>query len=86
MSQLKKYHPSGNLKFNNLGIFQSLKYRILLEKILQMSLNLNFTPNTLGCCKLTKKKVNATAKRIINLKTAVPLLESSLFFHVALFR
>ena len=22
---LKKYHPSGNLKFNNLGIFQSLK-------------------------------------------------------------
>jgi len=27
--QFKKYHPSGNLKFNNLGIFQSLKLRIL---------------------------------------------------------
>jgi len=44
--QLKKYHPSGNLKFNNLGIFQSLKFRILMEKILPISLNLNFTPNT----------------------------------------
>ena len=31
LSQLKKYHSSGNLKFNNLGIFQSLKLRILLE-------------------------------------------------------
>jgi len=25
LSQFKKYHPSGNLKFNNLGISQSLK-------------------------------------------------------------
>jgi len=23
LSQFKKYHPSGNLKFNNLGIFYS---------------------------------------------------------------
>jgi len=46
---LKKYHPSGNLKINNLGIFQSLKFRILMEKILPISLKLNFTPNTLGC-------------------------------------
>jgi len=23
LSQLKKYHPSGNLKFNNLGISQA---------------------------------------------------------------
>jgi len=45
---LKKY-PSGNLKFNNLGIFQSLKLRILVGKILPISLKLNFTPNTLGC-------------------------------------
>jgi len=30
--QFKQYHPSGNLKFNNLGIFQSLKLRILMEK------------------------------------------------------
>jgi len=28
---LEKYHPSGNLKFNNLGISQSLKLRILVE-------------------------------------------------------
>jgi len=25
LSQFKKYHPSENLKFNNLGIFQSLQ-------------------------------------------------------------
>jgi len=49
LSQYKKYHPSGNMKFNYLGIFQSLKLRILMEKILSVSLKLNFTPNTLGC-------------------------------------
>jgi len=27
--QFKKYHPSGNLKFNNLGISQSLKFNNL---------------------------------------------------------
>ena len=32
LSQFQKYHPSGNLKFNNLGIYQSLKFRILMEK------------------------------------------------------
>jgi len=32
LPQLKKYHPSGNLKFNNLDIFQSLKSRILVGK------------------------------------------------------
>jgi len=32
LSQLKKYQPSGNLKFNNFGIFQSLKFRILWGK------------------------------------------------------
>jgi len=46
LSQFKKKNqPSGNLKFNNLGIFQSLKFRILMEKILPISLKLNFTPN-----------------------------------------
>jgi len=49
LSQFKKYHPTGNLKFNNLGTFQSLKLRILMEKILRISLKLNFTKNTLGC-------------------------------------
>jgi len=51
--KFKKYHPSGNLKFKYLGIFQSLKLCILMEKILPISLNLNFTPNTLGCYGLT---------------------------------
>jgi len=48
LSQIKKYHPSGNLKFNYLGIFQSSKRLILKDKILSISLKLNFTPNTLG--------------------------------------
>jgi len=30
--QFKKYFPSGNLKLNNLGDFQSLKFRISTEK------------------------------------------------------
>jgi len=38
LSQFKNYHPSGNLKMNYLGIFQSLKFRILMEKILSVSL------------------------------------------------
>jgi len=47
LSQFKKYHPLGNLKCNILGISQSLKLRILKEKILPIPLNLKFTPNTL---------------------------------------
>jgi len=43
-----KYHPSGNLKFNYLGILQSL-IAYFNRKILSISLKLNFTPNTLGC-------------------------------------
>jgi len=54
LSQFKKYHPSGNLKFNYLGIFQSSKLRIVMEKILLISLKVNFTPNTLGCYGLKK--------------------------------
>jgi len=49
LSQFKRYHPTGNLKFYNLGILKSLKLRILVKKILPGSLKLNFTPNTLGC-------------------------------------
>jgi len=30
--RFKKYHLSGNLKFNYLGTFQSLKLRVLMEK------------------------------------------------------
>jgi len=32
LPQFKKYSPSRNLKFDKLGIFQSLKFRILIEK------------------------------------------------------
>jgi len=32
LSQFKECHPSRRLKFNNLGIFQSLKLRILVGK------------------------------------------------------
>jgi len=39
MSQFKKYYPSGNLKFNNLVIFQSLKLRNLVEKTFQYLLS-----------------------------------------------
>jgi len=62
----KKYHPSGNLKFNNLGIFQSLELVILMEKNFLISLKLNSTPNTLGCYGLNivlwlcRRWVNAT--------------------------
>jgi len=34
LSQFKKYHPSGSLKFNNLGIFQYLKLHNLMGEIL----------------------------------------------------
>jgi len=49
LSKLKKYHLSGNLKFNNLGIPHSLKLRNLMGNILRILFKLNFTPNTLGC-------------------------------------
>jgi len=45
----KKYHPSGNLNFNNSGTFQSLQFRILRGKNHQISLKLNFTLNNSGC-------------------------------------
>jgi len=47
-SQFKTYHPSGNLKLNNIGIFQSFKFLILMEEIPPVSLELNITPSTLG--------------------------------------
>ena len=49
--QFKKYHRSGNLKFNNLGIFPCLKLRHIMGKILWISIKLNFTPNTLSWVK-----------------------------------
>jgi len=49
LSKFQKYHPSGNLKFNYLGILQSLKLPILIEEILSISLKPSFTSNPLGC-------------------------------------
>jgi len=49
LPKFKKYHNSGNLKFNHLGIFQSLKLRNLMGKILRISLMLNLALNTLDC-------------------------------------
>jgi len=59
-SKFKKYHPPGNLKFNFLGIFQSLRLRISMEKIFLISLRLNFTPNTSGCYGLTYTRAKRT--------------------------
>jgi len=51
LSQFKNYLPCGNPKFYILGIFQGMKFCILMKKkILLISLKLNSTPNTLGCC------------------------------------
>jgi len=52
LSTFKKIPSPANIKFNYLRIFQSLKLRILMEKILSLSLKLNFTPNTMGCYRL----------------------------------
>ena len=57
LPQFKIHHPSRNKKINNLGIFQSLKLHILMEKILIISLKLNFTPNTLDCYGLTSRSL-----------------------------
>ena len=61
-SQFKKYRPSGSLKFNNLGIFQSFKLRDFMGKILRISLKLNFTSNTLVCYGLISHYESRTGK------------------------
>jgi len=51
LSQLKKYHRSRNLNFNNLGIFQSLKLRTSgkkQQKILQFPLSNKFNSKYFG--------------------------------------
>jgi len=74
----KKNHPSRNLKFNNLGIFQSLKLRNLMRKIFQISLELNFTSNTLGCYGLIhwqyQHKLEKTTTKINTCQPFFPLL------------
>jgi len=67
LSQFKKYHPPGSLKFNYLVIFQSLKLRVFMEKLLLIPLKLNLTPNTLGCYGFNRSlqmiKISANSKR-----------------------
>jgi len=53
VSQLKKYRPPGNLKLHYLRIFQSLKFRISMEKDPPICLKLISSPNTLGFYGLT---------------------------------
>jgi len=62
LSQCKKYHPSENLKFNNLSISQNLKLRDLMGKILRIFYKQNFTPNTSGCYGLTGKNIGHIQK------------------------
>jgi len=48
LSQFKKYHPFGNLKFIYLSISQSLKLRNSMEKILPISLEKEFHSEYFG--------------------------------------
>jgi len=52
--QFKKYHPSGNLKLKNLGIFQSLKIRDSTGKSFEFLLRILFHQ---GSCKDKFRKV-----------------------------
>jgi len=70
LSQFKKYHPSGNPKFNNLGIFQSLKLRFFVV-FFTILLGVNFTQNTLGCFGLRK---NGKGTNSLRRKTREALL------------
>jgi len=72
LSQFKTYHTSENLKFNNSGFFQSLKLRILVEKIIPISLNLNFTLNALGCYGLILDKKTPLTNSSVKLTNLFP--------------
>jgi len=48
------------VKFNNLGIPQSLKFRILIETFPPISLKQNFSPNALGYYELRGKAAHYT--------------------------
>ena len=52
LSQFRKYHTSGNLKFSNLGNSQGLKFRILMEKVLPIS----FKPISAQRCRSETEK------------------------------
>jgi len=64
------------LKFNISSIFQSFKFRILIKKVLPISLKLNFIPNTSGCYRLKMTSlievINTTVLLQRELSTIVP--------------
>jgi len=85
LSKFKKYQPSKNVKFHNLGFFQSLKLCNLMGKILRISLKLNFTPNTLGCYGLNYTRTEewpdlSIAKAISNINRYVSLFPHQCHF------
>jgi len=65
---------------NYFGIFQSLKLRILVEKILPISLKLNFTPNTLGCYVLKMNGESEVTKVSVGIRSISPPLTSVIWF------
>jgi len=65
---LSKFHPSGNLKFNYLGVVQSLNLRILMKKLFLVSLELSFTPKTLGCYGMMEKNPSNIAQAKVHSK------------------
>jgi len=57
LSQFKKYHPSGNLKFDNLRILRGFEFRISKKKILPISPKLpQILWAVMGYLALKKKK------------------------------
>ena len=63
LSKLKKISPLGKPENYFLGLFQSLKLRNSVGKILAISLKLNFTPNTLGGNGLNSPTIKALAEK-----------------------
>jgi len=82
IAEFEIYHPPGNLKLNYFVIFQSLKLRILMEKILSISLKLNFTPNTLGCYGLSSVSYWSHCPALTKGRTQVGNVTSQLFYVV----
>jgi len=59
-----KNHPSRNLKFNNLGIFQSLKFRTLMQKNPFNFSSAKFNTECFGLLWVNAKMLKISNKRI----------------------
>jgi len=85
LSKFQNYYPSGNLKFNYLGIFQSLKLHDLMGKVLAISLKLNFTPilwAVIGLKYVSIKaahRIHTSCRRFFTVNFPVILLFSFIF-------